>query len=73
MTEFTGTLWVAGGGAIGAFCRFQISGWFADWFGKSFPFGPLFVNVLGSFVMGLLVRSRASPGTTLSAKVFSAR
>lgn len=54
MTEFTGTLWVAGGGAIGAFCRFQISGWFADWFGKRFPFGTLFVNVLGSFVMGLL-------------------
>ena len=55
MTELTGTLWVAGGGAIGAYFRFQISAWFASWFGKGFPYGTLFVNVLGSFIMGLLV------------------
>ena len=30
MTELAGTLWVAGGGALGAYCRFQISAWFAD-------------------------------------------
>ena len=51
MTELTGTLWVAGGGAIGAYFRFQISAWFASWFGKGFPYGTLFVNVLGSFIM----------------------
>ena len=55
MTELAGTLWVAGGGALGAYCRFQISAWFAAWFGKGFPYGTLFVNVLGSFIMGLLV------------------
>ena len=47
MTELAGTLWVAGGGALGAYCRFQISAWFAAWFGKGFPYG--------SFIMGLLV------------------
>ena len=55
MTELAGTLWVAGGGALGAYCRFQISAWFAAWLGKGFPYGTLFVNVLGSFIMGLLV------------------
>ena len=55
MTELTGTLWVAGGGALGAYCRFQLSAWFAAWLGKGFPYGTLFVNVFGSFTMGLLV------------------
>lgn len=55
MTDLTGTLWIAGGGAIGAYFRFQISAWFADWFGKAFPYGTLFVNVVGSFIMGLIV------------------
>ena len=55
MTELTGTLWVAGGGALGAYCRFQLSAWFAAWLGKGFPYGTLFVNVFGSFIMGLLV------------------
>lgn len=54
MTDIAGTLWVAGGGALGAYCRFQISAWFASWFGKGFPYGTLFVNVLGSFIMGVL-------------------
>ncbi len=60
MTDMAGTLWVAGGGAIGAWLRFQISAWFAAWFGKGFPYGTLFVNVLGSFIMGLLVGAIAA-------------
>ena len=46
---------VALGGAIGAVARFQTVGLFARWFGIGFPHGTLFVNVLGSFVMGLFV------------------
>lgn len=57
MNEATGLLWVAGGGALGAFCRFQISAWFTSWFGKGFPYGTLFVNVLGSFIMGWIFAS----------------
>lgn len=55
MSEATSLLWVAGGGALGAWCRFQVSAWFADWFGKGFPYGTLFVNVVGSFIMGAIV------------------
>lgn len=46
---------VALGGAIGAVARFQSVGLFARWLGIEFPYGTLFVNVLGSFVMGLFV------------------
>lgn len=55
MNELNGTLWVAGGGALGAYCRYQFSAWFALWFGKGFPYGTLFVNVFGSSIMGILV------------------
>lgn len=53
MTASTAALWVAFGGAIGAFLRFQFTAWLTSWLGKAFPYGTLFVNFLGSFVMGL--------------------
>lgn len=55
MTNLTATLWVAGGGAIGAYCRYGISDLATGAFGKDFPHGTLIVNVLGSFIMGLIV------------------
>lgn len=45
---------IAGGGAIGALMRFWISNSVYDIYGRDFPFGTLVVNVLGSFLMGLL-------------------
>lgn len=47
-------LYVAIGGAVGATLRYGISTLFVALFGKSFPFATLFVNVVGSFLMGLL-------------------
>ncbi len=41
------------GGAIGAICRFLISSWFAQRYGSGFPYGTLFINVSGSFILGL--------------------
>lgn len=55
MTDLTGTLWVAGGGAIGAYCRYRISDFAAACFGKGFPYGTLIVNVLGSLILGVIV------------------
>ncbi len=41
-------------GAIpGALSRYYISVYFAQWFGTQFPFGTLFANVTGAFVIGL--------------------
>ena len=43
------------GAGIGGALRHGINVWAARMFGFGFPFGTLLVNVLGSFVMGLLV------------------
>lgn len=45
---------IAGGGALGALLRFYASQTVHLWFGRGFPYGTLFVNVSGSFLMGLL-------------------
>lgn len=45
---------IAGGGAVGALMRFWISNSVYAILGRDFPYGTLAVNVLGSFLMGLL-------------------
>jgi fluoride exporter len=44
---------VAIGGAIGACLRYGCNELALNVLGKSFPFGTLLVNILGSFVLGL--------------------
>ena len=43
------------GGGLGAVCRYLATSFFAVRFGSAFPYGTLFVNVSGSFLMGLLI------------------
>ncbi len=50
---------IALGGALGAVGRHLLTHQAANWFGATFPYGTLTVNVLGSFAMGLLVESLA--------------
>ncbi len=45
-------LWVALGSALGGAARFFCTGVAARLFGETFPWGTLFVNVLGSFIIG---------------------
>lgn len=45
---------IAVGGATGAVLRFWISTGMQSWLGRSFPFGTLAVNVLGSLLIGFL-------------------
>jgi CrcB protein len=45
---------IAGGGALGALGRFGLSSGLYRLLGRDFPWGTLAVNVLGSFLMGLL-------------------
>jgi len=45
---------IAGGGALGAVFRFWASSGVYAVLGRGFPYGTLVVNVLGSFLMGLL-------------------
>ncbi|MCB1801040.1 MAG: fluoride efflux transporter CrcB [Gammaproteobacteria bacterium] len=50
----TQSLAIAAGGAIGALLRFWMSNGIYALLGRGFPYGTLFVNVLGSLVMGYL-------------------
>lgn len=50
----TALLWVATGGALGSVARYLSMVLLGQWLGSSFPWGTLFVNIVGSFVMGVL-------------------
>ena len=45
---------IAAGGAVGALMRYGMSNAVYAMLGRSFPYGTLAVNVLGSLLMGLL-------------------
>ena len=45
---------IAFGGALGAVSRYLLSHQIYLWFGREFAWGTLGVNVLGSFLMGVL-------------------
>ncbi len=42
------------GGSLGAMARFLVSNQMYTWLGRDFAWGTLTVNVLGSFIIGLL-------------------
>ncbi len=46
---------VALGGGFGALARYLMIGRFELWLGAGFPVGTLTANVLGSFLMGVLI------------------
>ncbi len=48
-------LLVAIGGAIGAAARYLAGLWIAARFGADFPWGTFFVNVTGSFLIGIVL------------------
>ena len=50
----TNVILVALGGSIGAVLRYLLSIFMIQLFGSGFPFGTLLVNLLGSFLMGVV-------------------
>ncbi len=42
-------------GALGCMSRYLVSGWTYSLFGRSLPYGTLAVNVIGSFLLGLVM------------------
>ena len=48
---------VAFGGALGAVLRFLISTGVYQWLGRGFPYGTLAVNIIGSFLIGLMTEA----------------
>ncbi|MEO9470242.1 fluoride efflux transporter CrcB [Parasphingorhabdus sp.] len=49
------TLLVMAGGALGAGARYNLGRLVFHWVGPGFPFGTLAANLLGGFLMGILV------------------
>lgn len=49
------TLWIGFGGAFGSIARYHLDGWFQHRFGTAFPYGTFAVNVIGSFLLVLLM------------------
>jgi CrcB protein len=48
---------IAVGGSFGAVFRFLVSTGIYQWLGRGFPFGTLVVNIIGSFLLGLLTEA----------------
>jgi CrcB protein len=52
-------LFVAAGGALGSVARHMVVNSVGQSMGTQFPFGVLTVNILGSFILGVLVETMA--------------
>ncbi|MEX2617963.1 MAG: fluoride efflux transporter CrcB [Alphaproteobacteria bacterium] len=50
---------IAMGGAVGAVARHFVAAQVTHWMGAGFPWGILTVNILGSFLLGVLIETMA--------------
>src|SRR5258705_13291379 len=50
-------LWISLGGALGTGARYLLSVWLLRALGPAFPFGTLAVNVIGSFLLGVIMQA----------------
>jgi len=60
-------IWIALGGALGSVARYGCSSLAAQWFGETFPWGTLIINVIGSFVIGFFATLTGPDGRVLVA------
>ena len=58
-------IWIAVGSALGGVLRYWCSGVAARLIGETFPWGTLIVNVVGSFVIGLVFALTGPDGRLL--------
>ncbi len=49
-------LWICLGGAAGTGARYLLGGWLLAALGASFPYGTLAVNLIGSFLIGVIMQ-----------------
>ncbi|HEX6812479.1 MAG TPA: fluoride efflux transporter CrcB [Planctomycetota bacterium] len=50
-------LWICLGGAAGTGARYLVTDWAQRWLGSGLPWGTFAVNVLGSFLVGVLMQT----------------
>ncbi|MDE2482045.1 MAG: CrcB family protein [bacterium] len=56
MIDWRQTIAVAIGGSFGCVCRYIVGQLFIQRFGPGFPYGTLFINVTGSFFIGVIAQ-----------------
>ena len=57
MNTWIGCGWIALGGSLGALSRFGIANLARRWVGTDFPLGTFVANLIGCFLIGLLLGS----------------
>jgi fluoride exporter len=50
-------LYIAVGGVIGTLLRYLLGGWVTEWTAHWLPWGTLAVNIIGSVVLGFLMKA----------------
>jgi len=65
MTDWRAIAAVAAGAAIGGVLRYLIGQIFLQRFGPGFPYGTLFINVSGSFAIGIVAQLALSQAVGL--------
>ena len=58
-------LWIAIGSALGGVARYWFSGVVARLIGETFPWGTLFINIIGSFIIGFFATLTGPDGCIL--------
>lgn len=53
--EWEKVVWLSLGAILGANARYFLSGWAAEKWGVTFPYGTLLINLTGSFILGLFL------------------
>jgi CrcB protein len=59
-------LWISAGGAIGTAARYLVSVALANALGPALPYGTFAVNVVGSFLLGVIMQAGAGQDAVLS-------
>jgi len=63
-------LWIFVGGGLGSLARWGASGFIANRFGQTFPWGTIIVNVSGSFIIGVFATTTGPEGRWMAPVTF---
>ena len=58
-------LWIFIGGGLGSIARYGASGLVARWWGETFPWGTILINITGSMLIGFFVALTSPEGRWL--------
>lgn len=58
-------IWIAVGSALGGIARYWCAGLAARYFGETFPWGTVIINVVGSFIIGFFATLTGPDGRVL--------